>query len=104
MFTAIAVEEADDATGNPHSLAITSNDRNIHFVRGACREEAKGWKDVLTSYMRHTTQVSLYNFIFCYLIYIFKTNIFDEPFYESQPLYIFIQFCVISFINNLILI
>jgi hypothetical protein len=64
MFTAIAVEEADDATGNPHSLAITSSDRNIHFVKGACREEAKGWKDVLTSYMRHTTQVSLYNYIF----------------------------------------
>jgi len=57
MFTAIAVEEADEATGNPHSLAITSSDRSIHFVRGACREEAKGWKDVLTSYMRHTTQV-----------------------------------------------
>ncbi|XP_025407850.1 protein outspread isoform X2 [Sipha flava] len=58
MFTAIAVEEADDATGNPHSLAITSSDRNIHFVKGACREEAKGWKDVLTSYMRHTTQIT----------------------------------------------
>lgn len=65
MFTAIAVEEADEATGNPHSLAITSSDRSIHFVRGACREEAKGWKDVLTSYMRHTTQVS------------FQTNIND---------------------------
>lgn len=58
MFTAVAVEEADEATGNPHSLAITSSDRNVHFVRGACREEAKSWKDVLTSYMRHTTQVS----------------------------------------------
>lgn len=57
MFTAVAVEEADEATGNPHSLAVTSSDRSIHFVRGACREEAKGWKDVLTSYMRHTTQV-----------------------------------------------
>lgn len=58
MFTAVAVEEADEATGNPHSLAITSSDRSVHFVRGACREEAKSWKDVLTSYMRHTTQVS----------------------------------------------
>lgn len=58
MFTAITVEEADEATGNPYSLAITSVDRNIHFVKGACREEAKGWKDVLTSYMRHTTQVN----------------------------------------------
>jgi len=57
MFTAVAVEEADEATGNPHSLAVTSSDRSVHFVRGACREEAKGWKDVLTSYMRHTTQV-----------------------------------------------
>ncbi|VVC44570.1 Hypothetical protein CINCED_3A020537 [Cinara cedri] len=58
MFTAVAVEEADEATGNPHSLAVTSSDRNVHFVRGACREEAKGWKDVLTSYMRHTTQIT----------------------------------------------
>ncbi|XP_060843007.1 protein outspread-like isoform X2 [Rhopalosiphum padi] len=58
MFTAVAVEEADEATGNPHSLAVTSSDRSIHFVRGACREEAKGWKDVLTSYMRHTTQIT----------------------------------------------
>jgi len=68
MFTAIAVEEADEATGNPHSLAITSSDRNIHFVRGACREEAKGWRDVLTSYMRHTTQVGFY----------VKTNFIDK--------------------------
>ncbi|XP_050443852.1 protein outspread isoform X2 [Adelges cooleyi] len=58
MFTAIAVEEADEATGNPHSLAITSSDHSVHFVRGACREEARGWRDVLTSYMRHTTQIT----------------------------------------------
>lgn len=68
MFTAIAVEEADEATGNPHSLAITSSDRSIHFVRGACREEAKGWKDVLTSYMRHSTQVYQTILTYCNII------------------------------------
>lgn len=99
MFTAIAVEEADEATGNPHSLAVTSSDRSIHFVRGACREEAKGWKDVLTSYMRHTTQVSFFVFtktLFFSLynnIYLLKLIIFIMSCFNNLKVSNFVYFC-----------
>lgn len=51
MTSVVEVQDADEVTGHPHSLAITDPDR-VTFVKGNCREEARRWSDVLSVFPR----------------------------------------------------
>ena len=46
LNTVFEITEADAITGNENSIAIVAND-GIHFVKGACREESRLWRDIL---------------------------------------------------------
>ena len=49
MTEVIDVAEAEQITGHPHSVAITSPDRAT-FVKGTCPEESKWWFNVLATF------------------------------------------------------
>lgn len=51
MNAVINVTEAEELTGNPSSLAITTSDQ-VHFVKATSREETKWWLDVLSVFPR----------------------------------------------------
>ena len=46
LNTVFEITEADAITGNENSIAIVAND-GIHFVKGACCEESRLWRDIL---------------------------------------------------------
>ncbi|XP_063972956.1 protein outspread isoform X2 [Diachasmimorpha longicaudata] len=52
MTRVLEVAAADDVTGHPNSLAITSPD-GVTFIKGTCREETRWWGDVLQVYSRN---------------------------------------------------
>ncbi|KOX68453.1 Protein outspread [Melipona quadrifasciata] len=52
MTRVLEVAAAEDITGHPYSLAITSPE-GVTFVKGTCREETKWWADVLQVYSRN---------------------------------------------------
>ncbi|KAK9310721.1 hypothetical protein QLX08_000040 [Tetragonisca angustula] len=52
MTRVLEVAAAEDITGHPYSLAITSPE-GVTFVKGTCREETKWWADVLQVYARN---------------------------------------------------
>ncbi|KAJ8679599.1 hypothetical protein QAD02_015386 [Eretmocerus hayati] len=52
MTRVLEVAAAEDVTGHPHSLAITSPE-GVTFVKGTCREETRWWADVLQVYSRN---------------------------------------------------
>ncbi|OAD60839.1 Protein outspread [Eufriesea mexicana] len=49
MTRVLEVAAAEDVTGHPYSLAITSPE-GVTFVKGTCREETRWWADVLEVY------------------------------------------------------
>lgn len=51
MNKVLDVAEAEELTGNPYSLAITTHDQ-VHFVKATSREETKWWMDVLSVFPR----------------------------------------------------
>ncbi|XP_065217699.1 protein outspread isoform X2 [Planococcus citri] len=51
MNKVVDVAEAEELTGNPYSLAITTHDE-VHFVKATSREETKWWMDVLSVFPR----------------------------------------------------
>ncbi|XP_043274219.1 protein outspread isoform X2 [Venturia canescens] len=52
MTRVLEVAAAEDVTGHPYSLAITSPE-GVTFVKGTCREETRWWADVLQVYSRN---------------------------------------------------
>lgn len=52
MTRVLEVAAAEDITGHPYSLAITSPE-GVTFVKGTCREETRWWADVLQVYSRN---------------------------------------------------
>ncbi|XP_014212324.1 uncharacterized protein LOC106642148 isoform X2 [Copidosoma floridanum] len=52
MTRVLEVAAAEDVTGHPYSLAITSPE-GVTFIKGTCREEARWWADVLQVYSRN---------------------------------------------------
>ncbi|XP_076755753.1 myosin phosphatase Rho interacting protein outspread isoform X2 [Xylocopa sonorina] len=52
MTRVLEVAAAEDVTGHPYSLAITSPE-GVTFVKGTCREESRWWADVLQVYSRN---------------------------------------------------
>ncbi|CAK9821946.1 Protein outspread [Anthophora retusa] len=52
MTRVLEVAAAEDITGHPYSLAVTSPE-GVTFVKGTCREETRWWADVLQVYSRN---------------------------------------------------
>ncbi|XP_017880653.1 protein outspread isoform X2 [Ceratina calcarata] len=52
MTRVLEVAAAEDITGHPYSLAITSPE-GVTFVKGTCREETRWWADMLQVYSRN---------------------------------------------------
>ncbi|XP_018369558.1 PREDICTED: protein outspread isoform X4 [Trachymyrmex cornetzi] len=52
MTRVLEVAAAEDVTGHPYSLAVTSPE-GVTFVKGTCREETRWWTDVLQVYSRN---------------------------------------------------
>ncbi|XP_012272880.1 protein outspread isoform X2 [Orussus abietinus] len=52
MTRVLEVAAAEDVTGHPYSLAVTSPE-GVTFVKGTCREETRWWADVLQVYSRN---------------------------------------------------
>ncbi|KAL6255893.1 hypothetical protein P5V15_013134 [Pogonomyrmex californicus] len=52
MTRVLEVAAAEDVTGHPYSLAVTSPE-GVTFVKGTCREETRWWSDVLQVYSRN---------------------------------------------------
>ncbi|XP_066599345.1 protein outspread isoform X3 [Prorops nasuta] len=52
MTRVLEVAAAEDVTGHPYSLAVTSPE-GATFVKGTCREETRWWADVLQVYSRN---------------------------------------------------
>ncbi|XP_067206469.1 protein outspread isoform X4 [Linepithema humile] len=52
MTRVLEVAAAEDVTGHPYSLAVTSPE-GATFVKGTCREETRWWTDVLQVYSRN---------------------------------------------------
>lgn len=52
MTRVLEVAAAEDITGHPYSLAVTSPE-GVTFVKGTCREETRWWTDVLQVYSRN---------------------------------------------------
>ncbi|XP_020282640.1 protein outspread isoform X2 [Pseudomyrmex gracilis] len=52
MTRVLEVAAAEDVTGHPNSLAVTSPE-GVTFVKGTCREETRWWTDVLQVYSRN---------------------------------------------------
>ncbi|KAK9310723.1 hypothetical protein QLX08_000040 [Tetragonisca angustula] len=58
MTRVLEVAAAEDITGHPYSLAITSPE-GVTFVKGTCREETKWWADVLQVYARNKVRLKI---------------------------------------------
>lgn len=56
MNKVVDVAEAEELTGNPYSLAITTHDE-VHFVKATSREETKWWMDVLSVFPRSKVSI-----------------------------------------------
>ncbi|XP_043469870.1 protein outspread-like isoform X2 [Leptopilina heterotoma] len=52
MTRVLEVAAAEDITGHPYSLAVTSPE-GVTFVKGTCREETRWWTEVLQVYSRN---------------------------------------------------
>ncbi|KMQ94700.1 protein outspread [Lasius niger] len=52
MTRVLEVAAAEDVTGHPYSIAVTSPE-GVTFVKGTCREETRWWTDVLQVYSRN---------------------------------------------------
>ncbi|EFN76224.1 Protein outspread, partial [Harpegnathos saltator] len=55
MTRVLEVAAAEDVTGHPYSLAVTSPE-GVTFVKGTCREETRWWTDVLQVYSRNKNE------------------------------------------------
>ncbi|XP_059480331.1 myosin phosphatase Rho-interacting protein isoform X2 [Neocloeon triangulifer] len=51
MNCVLEVTPAEDITGHPHSIALTTPE-GVHFVKGMGREESRLWCDVLSVFIR----------------------------------------------------
>ena len=78
MTRVLEVAAAEDVTGHPNSLAITSPE-GVTFVKGTCREETRWWGDVLQVYARNKVSYSLYFVLFISMLII--TTISAGPYY-----------------------
>ena len=67
MTSVVEVQDADEVTGHPHSLAITDPDR-VTFVKGNCSEEGRRWSDVLSVFPRSKVR-TIIAFIYISIIY-----------------------------------
>lgn len=56
MNKVVDVSDAEELTGNSHSIAISTQD-GVHFVKATCREEAKWWMDVLSVFPRSKVSI-----------------------------------------------
>lgn len=72
MNKVVDVTEAEELTGNPYSLAITTHEE-VHFVKATSREETKWWMDVLSMFPRskvrilHTVDLYLFFILYFFL-------------------------------------
>lgn len=69
MNKVVDVTEAEELTGNPYSLAITTHEE-VHFVKATSREETKWWMDVLSVFPR--SKVRILCIIDLYIFFIFS--------------------------------
>ncbi|XP_011502573.1 PREDICTED: protein outspread [Ceratosolen solmsi marchali] len=52
MARVLDVTTAEDVTGHPNSLAITSQE-HVTFIKGTCLEETRWWADILQVFIRN---------------------------------------------------
>lgn len=69
MTRVLEVAAAEDVTGHPYSLAVTSPE-GATFVKGTCREETRWWTDVLQVYSRNKVSPARYPDICVFYLYI----------------------------------
>ena len=78
MTRVLEVAAAEDVTGHPYSLAVTSPE-GVTFVKGTCREETRWWTDVLQVYSRNKVgSVQYFNTCIFYFLVLHNHMSFNQ--------------------------